>query len=150
MLAELTGKDRGTVKRRLAGIEPVEIKTKGHYYDLKTALKLIFEPFSEKLEDSESGFINPILEKAYLDRARRISQEIDNKVKLKELIPKSQLHETLTYMFGAIRSKLLNIPLKASQSLPPKPTKAQLNAHLKTQITEILKELSEKNFNESL
>lgn len=150
MLAELTGKDRATVKRRLEELEPVKVLKRQVKYDLKTALKYIFEPMRPEFEDEEADFLNPILEKAKLDRARRVSVELDNKIKKKELIPKEELKSTLSNIFGAVRSKLLNIPIKAVQSVPENPSKKVLQAHLKKQVNEALKELSEKNFNESI
>lgn len=150
MLAELTGKDRATIKRRLAGLEPLETKKKAYIYDLKTALRFIYEPLVDEQADEEAGYLNPLMEKARLDRARRLSVELDNEVKRKELIPKSELKEVLGKIFGAVRSKLLNIPQKASQSMPDNPTRKQIQAFLKKEIAEALKELSEKNFNESL
>ena len=150
MLHELTGKDRGTIKRRLEGLKPIEQKTKGHYYDLKVALRYIYEPQIKDSIDEDSVFLNPVMEKAKLDRARRLSVELDNQIKKKELIPRQELKQTLGNIFGAVRSKLLNVPVKASQSLPENPSRKELQAHLKAQINEALKELSEKNFNESL
>ncbi len=154
MLSNLTGKDRGTVTRRLRGVEPLKVKKRGNYYDLKQALKHVFEPMSDDNidpdEDQETVFLNPQLEKAKLDKARRISVELDNEIKKKNLIPKQEIRETAAKMFGAIRSKILNLPLKASQSMPDKPTRKQLQSHLSGAVNEILKELSESKFDESL
>jgi hypothetical protein len=44
MLSELTGKERRTIRKRLEGIEPAKKTKKGSYYEIKTALKAIFEP----------------------------------------------------------------------------------------------------------
>jgi phage terminase Nu1 subunit (DNA packaging protein) len=154
MLSELTGKDRGTVTRRMTGIEPVESKRKGNYYDLKTAITAIFEPLTDEQSpdfDSEDLFyLNPQMEKARLDKARRISVELDNEIKKKNLIPKSHVKDSANKIFGAVRSKILNLPLKASQSMPDKPTRKQLQSHLSTQINEILKDLSTEKFHESI
>lgn len=151
MLSELTGKDRKTITRRLEGLEPEKSKKKGNYYDLKTALKLVFEPVRDELEDDDDGlFINGMLEKAKLDRARRIGVELENEIKKKTLIPREELSQVLQKMFGAVRAKLLNVPLKATQSMPEKPNRKQLEAHLKKAINEALRDLSEKNVYESL
>lgn len=150
MLHHLTGKDRATIKRRLEKLSPVIQRKTAHYYEIKQALTYIYEPPLEDNNSEDSDFLNPILEKAKLDRARRFSVELDNQIKKKELIPRSEIKQTLSNIFGAVRSKLLNIPIKASQSMPDKPTKKELQAHLKIQVNEILKELSEKNFNESV
>jgi hypothetical protein len=90
------------------------------------------------------------MEKARLDKARRISVELDNEIKKKNLIPKQQIKDSAAKIFGAVRSKFLNFPLKASQSLPENPTRKQLQAHLTRQVNETLKDLSEKDFYESL
>jgi len=148
MLHELTGKDRGTITRRLRDVEPLKATKTLKKYDLKLALKYIYEPPHDDPE-GDDGPINPILEKAKLDRARRLSVELDNQIKRKELIPRSELRATLANVFGAVRSKILNIPVKAIQSLPDKPTKKQLQAHLKKQVSDALKELSESSFDGS-
>jgi hypothetical protein len=68
MLSELTGKERRTIRKRLEGIEPAKKTKKGSYYEIKTALKAIFEPmkdpFGDSQDDEENFVINPQLEKA--------------------------------------------------------------------------------------
>lgn len=147
MLATLTGKDRRTVTSRLEGVTPVKETSRVRYYDMKTALQMIFEPPHEDKE-SDEGPINGLLEKAKLDRARRRTLELDFEVRKKNLIERSELKTAIEKVFGAVRAKLLNVPQKAVQQIPADPTPKEIQKVLKKQIADSLTDLAEKKLDE--
>lgn len=146
MLTKLTGKDRGTVSRRLEGLKPLEAKTNSYKYDLKLALQYIYEPMNDP--DSDQGPMNPQLERAKLDRARRMNLELDIEVRKKNLIERSELKSAIENVFGAVRAKLLNLPLKCAQSMPDKPDPKQVQSVVKKEVNNALTDLSEKKLDE--
>lgn len=149
MLAELTGRERRTIKKRLEAISPIASKRKGQYYDIKEAMRCICDA-SKEIRDESGELINPVLEKAKLDRERRISMELDNEQKQRNLIPRDEIKEVLAKGFVAIKAKIMSVPTKAVHSLPENLTKRQLKDFLSNEMKNALRELAEIEVNESL
>lgn len=141
-LAQLTGKDRRTVTKALEGLEPIEKKSNKITYDIKEALQLIFTN-GFLLDENDNDIIDPQLEKAKLDRARRQDIELNLEVKKKNLIPSDVIETALSGLFSSIKSKILNIPTKAAQRYEPKMSQKKLEKLLKDQVKEVLQGLSE-------
>lgn len=145
-LAELLGKDRRTIDRKLRGI-PFERSGRSHVYDLKTAIEAIYCAFEPEEDDDET--IDVRLEKAKLDRARRRLVELELEVKRSNLIPREVLQKNLSTIFGEIKSKVLGIPTKAAQRFSGK-TQKEVRSILDRLCKETLRDLSEKRLNENI
>lgn len=145
-LAELLGKDRRTIDRKLKGI-PFERKGRAYLYDLRTAIEAIYCAFETEDDDDET--IDVRLEKAKLDRARRKLAELDLEVKRTNLIPKEILEKNLSSVFGEIKAKILGIPTKAAQRFSGK-TQKEVRSILDRLCKETLRDLSAQRLDENI
>jgi len=96
-LADLTGKDRRTIQKRLADMSPAADNT----YPSASALLAIFCP---------DGGLDPAQERAALDRARRELVEIQKSEKEKSLLSAEGVLQHWSRLIGNARSRLLNLP----------------------------------------
>ena len=147
-LADLTGKDRRTITARLSTIEPVKGPKNSHLYELPAALPKIFENFDD--EGESTGLRSAQVEKAALDRARRIAVELDTEIKRKNLIPREDLKTALEKTFAVVRAKLLALPDKAAQTFQEDWTRKELKESLKDLSRECAQELSEARIDDRL
>lgn len=120
-LAKLTGRDRRTVTELLeqSGLKPIEVYQNAHLYDLRKALPIVFE-FGSFAIDGEyvsngNEKLNPKFEKARLDKVRRLMLEQEFDLRSRKLIKREDLEPVLEKLFSVIKSKLLNLPLRAAQ-----------------------------------
>jgi phage terminase Nu1 subunit (DNA packaging protein) len=104
-LAELTGRDRRTVKRRLADL-PSRRDGRSILYDSTQALSLLFGA------TADGELLNGAQEKALLDRARRRLAELHHAEQSRELIPAGDIQAALGSAVSACRSHLLSLPVQ--------------------------------------
>lgn len=110
-LAEMTGKDRRTVKKRLEGLEPVGKQGRAVLYEVKEALPLIYQVGQ-----------GPDVEGITLDEARR-NESVAKTEKLhlemesirKQRIPVEVVNETLEEGLGAMKAVIKRSKLKPAE-----------------------------------
>lgn len=103
-LADLTGKDRRTIQKRLTDLKPVE----EYSYASKEALTAIYNPSA----------LDAVQERAQLDRARRELVELQKAEKIGELIPAEKVSAYWNRQAGNVRAKLLNLPGRLAATIP--------------------------------
>lgn len=102
-LAELTGKSRNTIRKRLAPLlSESDSPTLAHALDSVRALSLIYGEGAEGLD--------PQQEKALLDRTRRELAELDLEERRGHLIAAETVSQKWDTIAANIRAKLLNLP----------------------------------------
>lgn len=134
-LAELTGKSRNTIRKRLGPmLSETDNQTAAHALDSARALSLIY------LEDAAG--LDPAQERALLDRTRRELAELDLETRRGHLIPSEVVTEKWTNLAGNVRSKLLNLPGRLTTSAYGTDTPEEHERIAKRLIHECLSELS--------
>jgi phage terminase Nu1 subunit (DNA packaging protein) len=105
-LAELTGRDRRTIKKRLADL-PSRRDGRSILFDSGRALSLIY---GATADDGQA--LDPSQERAALDRARRRLAELQHAEQSRELIPAGNIKAELGKAVHACRSHLLALPVQ--------------------------------------
>lgn len=155
-LSELTGKDRRTLKKLLADIDPQE-ESGTLFYIPREALPVIYgishaglSALGSAAEDSEDDGdgsmqdrLDPIREKALLDRVRRQKIELEIAEERKKLIRIEKVEETWSKMAAAFRAKILALPKKCAPRVCATKETRQIEKILTQECHEALKELSE-------
>lgn len=127
-LCELTGKTYRTVKKALDGsqIQPARIESGTLYYDPPDALAVIYappawaeDPAGLEGDGDTSGQprLDPIYQKARLDKLRADKVELEVLVMKGKLIPAEKVEETWTKMAGAFRAKILAVSPKVTPKI---------------------------------
>lgn len=148
-LSELTGRDRRTIAKKLEGLTPVSEGTHGGLYDIRAALRMIFDfnPEDDQKVKFESEDFQPAQEKAKLDFVKRQAMELEIQEKERNLIPKAEILEGLQKVFASVKAKLQGLPTKAAQQIQGPPQK-QTESILRKIVDDALTELSESRFDE--
>ena len=147
-LEELTGKTHRTIKKRLAesGVEYCHTDGNAKFYNPKDALPAIFiagaAPSMELDENGEPVTLNPINEKALLDRARRTKIELEIAVIRKTLLPADQLSTILTDALTSIRQKQLSLPHRLAKRLAEVSEEKAIEEILRKELSDSLDALS--------
>lgn len=154
-LCTLTGKTSRTLKKLLADVEPEE-ESGTFYYRPPEALPAIYgishsglsalaapDPDEDDAgDDSSDRKLDPIREKALLDRARRMKVELEIQEQKKLLIRAESVEAEWARMAGAFRSRILNIPKKLAAKLCQAKEIRAIEKILTTECHEALTELS--------
>ncbi len=127
-LADLTGRDRRTIQRRLADMTPAADNT----FNSASALLAIYCP---------DGGLDPAQEKAALDKARRGLVELQRAEKEKALIPAEAVLGHWSRLIGNARSRLLNLPGRLAVECSGK-SQHEIGQLAKTLVYEALAELA--------
>ena len=136
-LAEWTGHDRRTIKKRLEGLPFIDSGNGGHFYDSALALKRIYIG-----EPNATGDLDPQQERAALDAARRRLAEIEIARREGELVETSMVQAHWCDMAARVRSKLLNLPNRIATETAAMSDYAAIERSAKSLIHETLSELS--------
>ncbi len=104
-IAEISGFDRATVRKRLDGLSCRDAGTGGRYYDSKVAFRQLYLGGS-----GDEGVLDPTAEKAKLDKARRELAELDYAVKRRELLREESVFRALDAAAIAFKGRLEEIP----------------------------------------
>lgn len=132
-LSDLTGMSRTTISPLLDKQLQFEPGPHGgKLYESADALRILYQP----------GALDPIQEKAQLDRARRIAIETEQRKKDGELIPADQVAEAWTGYVLNTKSRLRGIPSRVSSALVGLSDMRAIERTLLGAIDEALSELS--------
>jgi hypothetical protein len=151
-LETLTGKNFRALKKALADVTPEE-RGGSFFYDPTEALPIIYGirfsdlPAPDAAGDDDSVAdparpLDPVREKALLDRAKRRKVDIEIQEKLKKLIPAEKVAEEWGKMVGAFRSKLLNLPKKLAPKVCATKDVNKIEKILTAECHEALQELA--------
>ena len=127
-LADITGKDRRTIQKRLTDLKPVD----EYSYSSKEALAAIYCP----------GTLDAVQERAQLDKARRELVELQKAEKIGELIPAEKVSEHWNRQAGNVRAKLLNLPGRLAATVPSE-NPIEIEQAARVLVYEALQELSD-------
>ena len=134
-LAELTGKSRNTIRKRLAPLlSESDSQTVAHALDSARALALIFGEGAEGLD--------PAQERALLDRTRRELAELDLDTRRGHLIAAETVSQKWDSIAANIRAKLLNLPGRLTTTAYGTSTPGEHEQIAKRLIHECLSELA--------
>lgn len=110
-IAEETGIDRRTLKKRLEILSPIK-EGRSHLYDTKQAYPLIYGGYKD------DGEIDLEYERGRLTRSQADGQEMKNQVIRKELAPIRLVEFALENAASQMVSIFQAIPLKVKRMLP--------------------------------
>jgi hypothetical protein len=139
-LSELTGKDRRTIKKRLADVAVHETTATSIIYDTHLALPVLFG-----LTDTENAEARLQEEKIKFEAARAERTEIEVAKIKGELVSIEEVAKTVELEYTYVRAHLVSIPSKAAKTLSLIDDPALVKARLEEYINEALVELSADN-----
>jgi phage terminase Nu1 subunit (DNA packaging protein) len=111
-IAALTGLDRRTVSRRLEHLTPKPGPNRALLYESRDALPAVYGT------GGEGETLNPQLERAALDKARRLDLEQRMAEREGQLLPAELVLELGSRLVAAARSRMLAIPSKVRGRYP--------------------------------
>ncbi len=135
---EKTWKDR--IKSGMPVKVPAQKRGVSHIFDSVAISEWLFDRCISGDND-----INPSVEKALLDRARRRLVDLDYDTRKATLIPAATVEATWSGMTSAARSRLLALPYRLAQAAIATSGFAEIEAAAADLIREALEELHEYN-----
>jgi phage terminase Nu1 subunit (DNA packaging protein) len=153
-IAELTGKDRRTVTKRLSGIKPAEVIKGAKNYESSIALAAVLSPdfeleirnkiSAEKTPDHAGGYDGTVDDNR-IKRAKAEKLEMEVAERRRELIPINEIISEVEKEYGFIRTNLMSIPAKNAKILSELDSPAEIQKVLDASIFEVLKSLTVDN-----
>lgn len=136
-LAELTGMDRRTVKKKLGNLKVHKGDGNGHYYDTLEALPILFS-----VESGDS--INKQMNEEALrhERAKREKVELQNGKMRGELIPIGEVASVVERQYSVVRATIRTLPSKLAKTLSLISDPHEVHALLSEAVDECLVELT--------
>jgi len=135
-LAELTGKDRRAVARRLSHLPTTPGPKNSKQVDSREALELIYGG------NGDGAHLDPSKERALLDRERRRQLELTNGRLERELIPKDEVAAAWSANVAIAKGRLLSLPSRVSSEVLRLTSQREIENAIRDRINEILTELS--------
>lgn len=135
-LAELTGKDRRAVARRLANLPTTPGPKNSKQVDSRQALELLYGGMAD------GANLDPSRERALLDRERRRQLELTNGRLEHELIPAGEVAAAWSQNVAIAKGRLLSLPSRVSGEVLRLKTQRDVELLLRDKLFEILAELS--------
>lgn len=123
-LEELTRKGFRTVKAAVlaSGIQPEREDKNAKYYSTPEALEAVYRhtllgdlapdevPAGDEGESAQGGRLDPVLESAKLNQARRKKVELETEIMRGDLISAEDVQKVMDDAFTAVRAKALQLP----------------------------------------
>jgi phage terminase Nu1 subunit (DNA packaging protein) len=135
-LARVSGKDRRTVRDRIATLAPEGRKGKAVLYDSRKALALIFS------DGRDPDGLDLSQERAALARMQRTKLELEVAELRGDLVRRALVSKALESQAVTFRSRLLALPRKSALQISPENPRA-IEAKLEAEAHAILTELEE-------
>ena len=131
-LAELTGIDRRTIKKRLEGLLPKK-RGRAYQYDSTQALPAIYSNAARaaqgpRTKDPNTAKLNYEAEKARLAKEKADAQELKNAETRRELVPVAEVAQAWGRIVTGIRNQFLALPNRLAQILETTGTTEQRRA----------------------
>lgn len=135
-LAELTGKDRATVRKRLEGLEPHSQDGRAKYFDAHVALPMIL------LIENTAGIDRQLQEeKLRYETARADRMELEVSKRKGELVEVESIGQAVEKEYTSIRAGFLALGVKLAAPLALECTPAHVKLTIDTAVNEVLGEL---------
>lgn len=135
-MAEWTGFDRRTIKRKLSDLDHIDGPSRAHLFDSEAALPLLYGGGTdgERLDASQ--------ERAALDRERRRAAEMANAKAAGEVIPVGEVAAAWEQQVGVARGRLLAMPARIAPKVLRATELRAVEGIIRDQIYLVLDELS--------
>jgi phage terminase Nu1 subunit (DNA packaging protein) len=133
-LADMTGRDAATVRKRLDGLEPVKVDGRARWYDPRTALPRIFG-------DGEG--LDLTAERARLAREQADGQALKNAELRGELVPGSDQAVALIALATSSSARLQAVPAKVAAECAAESSPHGCQAIVEREIRSALEDLAE-------
>lgn len=145
-LAELTGKNRRTIKKRISDLDPIAKEGNANLYDSEKALAAIYfgdyeSQISTDPEKVPEGSCEKVASARFKTaKAEKMEMELDQ---LKgKLIETDQVCEIVEKQYSIVRSSLFAVPTRISKQLSVIDEPEEIHEKLVEAINEALKELT--------
>jgi len=125
------------IKKKLDGRLVAEPRGRATVFRAPEALALIYEA-KEKI----AGGLDPLFEKARLDKARADKIELELKLKRGEVVERSEVDHEWGELIAALRAKILAVPRKVAPQVHASESVSECEKILKGAVREALLELS--------
>lgn len=136
-LATMTGMDRRTVTARLRSLEGDNQGKAGIFFDTAEALPAIYGT------GSTGEQLDPRTERAKLDHAKRVHQELVNAERRQELISLESVYRVIDGAVTACREGLQGIPGRFASILAAESDAAEIERILDVEIRRALEHISD-------
>lgn len=136
-LSEITGKDRRTISKRLAGMQPHSVNGRAQLYDAVEALEQLF--ISDKIEGMDKKLLRVELA---LEEEKLQKLKIENGRALGELVPVDSVCKEVEKEYAFVRSQLRSLPSKLAKPLSMVTDPNEAYALLTDSVDECLRELT--------
>ena len=150
-LAELTGIDRRTVKKRLEGLTPNKVG-RAYNYESTQALPAIYASAVIKpgpqVTDPDAFNLDYQAEKARLAKEKADGQAIKNAESRRELVPVAEITNAWGRIITGIRNQFLALPNRLAQMLETTATTEQRRALIDREVKTILEALADEGGNQ--
>lgn len=141
-LAELTGKDRRTIKKKLAGLVAQAGPNNAHLYDAQEALPVLYSSGSSSDIEKEMAE-----ESLRIERAKREKLEIEVGRLRGDLLPIDTVAKTVEKQYAYVRATVRAIPSKLAKPLSMITDPHDIFVRLSDAVDEALIELTaDKNY----
>ncbi len=151
-LAELSGKTRRTINKRISHLVPVSQKGHTKFFNSELALSSILkveleQEFKSNIKKTEElPNYDESVDKNRLQRAKADMEELKYKEKMGELVEVSEIQAAVEKEYTLVRTTLLSIPTKKAKALSVIDSPAEIQTELEESINEALAHL-EKDSN---
>lgn len=136
-LADLTGKDRRTIGRRLGALVATPGPNRSNQYESQEALSALYGN-----DDDDGARLDPQQERARLDAERRHELELRNARAHGELLPREEVAAAWSEQIGIAKGRLLSLPARVSADVLRLKSQREIEAVLKGALIVILEELA--------
>lgn len=139
-LAEVTNKDRRTVKDRLKDIEPHKIDGKAHIYDTHVAIPLILGIGEVSAEQKNR---KALAEAELLHERTKAELAVLELERLKkEVVPIEEVAKVVASEYTNVRARILSIPSRCARDLSLESDPTKVKDRLDQEVIEALSELT--------
>ena len=136
-LANMTGRDRRTVARRLESLPSKPGANRAKLYDTRAALQRIIAPTGA---DGEQ--LDPAQEKAALDRARRELVELDVQRRRRDLVEVEAVISAWSTQVQIAKSRMMALPARLAPDMVRATDQREAERHIRREINAVLEELA--------
>ena len=134
-LAEITGKDRRTIKKKLAKLN-YQRDGRGYYYDAHEALPLLFSESAKDIDKKLQA------EQLRYESARAEKLELEVKKLRGEVVPIEEVAKTVEREYAFVRAHIRAIPSKLAKPLSMTTDPHEIYAQIESVVNECLTELT--------
>lgn len=136
-LSEMTGKDRRTIKKRIANLKIHSTHGRSEFYDMFEAIPALFSADSK--DNVEEQLVQ---EQLRYETARADKMILEVEQRRGEVVPVSEVARIVSSEYGNVRARLLSVPSRCAKDLSLELDPALVKQRLEEEINEALSELT--------